>query len=327
MRCTQIAGSVDVAFFFIFLTLASPILAWVNIVSVGMYTGAYIALKHKQNRLAAWLIWTEVIIHAALGIVLIGWDSGFHYYLLMFIPAICLSAPRKWTFPGLLMLWVYYVGLNILARFFQPLQPIPDTPLYLVHLFNLTVVFAMFSYLTVFYLGVVLSAQKRLHSVAITDSLTGLLNRRQMQYLLDQEIERFKRSGQPVSLMLMDLDHFKQINDTCGHDYGDKILRAFADILQKGVRSQDFVSRWGGEEFLVVMPQSSLADTIQTAERLRAAMESYDELKTVEQAPKVTVSIGVTMLQPGDDAARIIGRADRAMYRSKELGRNQVTAA
>src|SRR5690554_8108717 len=108
----------------------------------------------------------------------------------------------------------------------------------LVHLFNLTVVFAMFSYLSVFYLGVVIAAQKRLQKVAITDSLTGLLNRRQMQYLLDQEVERFKRSGEPVSLMLMDLDHFKQLNDSRGHDAGDKVLQAFADILRQELRAR-----------------------------------------------------------------------------------------
>lgn len=99
-----------------------------------------------------------------------------------------------------------------------------------------------------------------------------LLNRRQMQYLLDQEIERHKRSSDQVSLMLMDLDHFKQLNDNHGHDAGDKVLQAFADILRKGLRSQDFVARWGGEEFLVLMPQCAVSDAIKTAERIRFAI-------------------------------------------------------
>ena len=326
MRCAQIAGSVDVAFFFLFLILDSPVLAWVNVVSVAMYIGAYYALKQRRNRLAVWLIWTEVVVHAALGIVMIGWGSGFHYYLLMFIPAICLSAPRKWIVPGLCVLWAYYVALSVVMWFVVPLQPIPEMALNLVHLFNLTVVFAMFSYLSVFYLGVVIAAQKRLQKVAITDSLTGLLNRRQMQYLLDQELERFKRSGEPVSLMLMDLDHFKQLNDSRGHDAGDKVLQAFADILRQELRAQDLVARWGGEEFLVIMPQCTVSDALKTAERLRVALETYRGKSTDGADFEATVSIGVTDLRQGDDAVTAVSRADRAMYQSKALGRNRVTA-
>ncbi|MBQ0834606.1 GGDEF domain-containing protein [Marinobacter sp.] len=93
-----------------------------------------------------------------------------------------------------------------------------------------------------------------------------------MQYLLDREIERFKRSGDPVSLMLMDLDHFKQLNDSRGHDAGDKVLQAFADILRQELRAQDLVARWGGEEFLVIMPQCTVSDALKTAERLRVAL-------------------------------------------------------
>jgi len=196
----------------------------------------------------------------------------------------------------------------------------------LVHLFNLTVVFAMFSYLSVFYLGVVIAAQKRLQKVAITDSLTGLLNRRQMQYLLDQELERFKRSGEPVSLMLMDFDHFKQLNDSRGHDAGDKVLQAFADILRQELRAQDLVARWGGEEFLVIMPQCTVSDALKTAERLRVALETYRGKSTGGADFEATVSIGVTDLRQGDDAVTAVSRADRAMYQSKELGRNRVTA-
>jgi len=196
----------------------------------------------------------------------------------------------------------------------------------LVHLFNLTAVFAMFSYLSVFYLGVVIAAQKRLQKVAITDSLTGLLNRRQMQYLLDQEIERFKRSGEPVSLMLMDLDHFKQLNDSRGHNAGDKVLQAFADILRQELRAQDLVARWGGEEFLVIMPQCTVSDALKTAERLRVALETYRGKSTGGADFEATVSIGVTDLRQGDDAVTAVSRADRVMYQSKALGRNRVTA-
>ncbi|MBN7769153.1 GGDEF domain-containing protein [Marinobacter daepoensis] len=325
MRCTQIAALVDIAFFILFLALDSPVLAWVNVVSVGMYVGAYYALKTRRNRLAVWLFWTEVLAHAALGITMIGWGSGFHYYLLLFIPAICLSAPRKWVFPGLCALWAYYVALDVLMWSIEPLQPIPQTALYVVHLFNLTVVFAMFSYLSVFYLGVVIATQRKLQAVAITDVLTGLLNRRQMQYLLDQEVERFKRSGQPMGLMLLDLDHFKQINDTYGHDMGDKVLQEFAVVLNEQFRSQDLVARWGGEEFLVAMPNSTGADVVRAAERVCQATAGRDWSEWMGEGRNVTVSIGVSEIKAGDDAAQALSRADEALYQSKASGRNCVT--
>lgn len=147
-----------------------------------------------------------------------------------------------------------------------------------------------------------------------------------MQYLLDREIERFKRSGDPVSLMLMDLDHFKQLNDSRGHDAGDKVLQAFADILRQELRAQDLVARWGGEEFLVIMPQCTVSDALKTAERLRVALETYRGKSSDGADFEATVSIGVTDLRQGDDAVTAVSRADRAMYQSKELGRNRVTA-
>ena len=112
-RCCQIAATVDVAFFFLFHMLGSPILAWVNVVSVTMYVVAYRALGRKQNGLAIGLIWAEVIIHAGLGIVLIGWDSGFHYYLLMFIPALFVSMALRSAVICLVALWSYLSLIHI----------------------------------------------------------------------------------------------------------------------------------------------------------------------------------------------------------------------
>ncbi len=114
MRCCLLAGSIDVAFFFIFLTLDSPILAWINVISVAMYVSAYRAFIHRRNRLGFVLIQTEVLVHAGLGTVLVGWESGFHYYLLMFIPALFVSTRARiaWILAG--HLWIYYAGLYVL---------------------------------------------------------------------------------------------------------------------------------------------------------------------------------------------------------------------
>lgn len=324
MRCAQIAGSVDVIFFFLFHALGSPILAWVNVVSVAMYAGAYYALKYRRNKTAVVLIWAEVLIHAALGIVLIGWESGFHYYLLMFIPAICVSAARKWAVFALLGLWGYFIALDVLMWFIPPLQPIHPTALHIVHLFNLSVVFAMFSYLSSYYLRMVVSAQRKLREMATTDSLTGLLNRRHMTYLAEKELARFQRSGHPVGFLLLDVDHFKSINDAYGHETGDGVLRSVADLIRRELRAQDMVGRWGGEEFLAVLPDTDSGKAQASAERVRNAFLEKDWAEIAGGDVEVTISIGVSELRAGDDLSTAVSRADTALYRSKNSGRNRV---
>ncbi|MBU2954196.1 sensor domain-containing diguanylate cyclase [Marinobacter sp. F3R08] len=324
MRCTQIAGTVDVIFFFLFQALGSPVLAWVNVVSVAMYAGAYYALKNHRNKIAVILIWAEVLGHAGLGIVLIGWQSGFHYYLLMFIPAICVSAPRRWAVFALLALWGYYIGLDGLMWYIEPLQPIHQTALHVVHLFNLSVVFAMFSYLASYYLRMVVTAQRNLREMATTDSLTGLFNRRHMTYLAEKEVARFRRSGHPVGLLLLDIDHFKLINDAYGHEAGDRVLRVVADVIRDELRAQDLVGRWGGEEFLVILPDTDSANAQASAERIRNAFLARDWSAVIDRDADVTISIGVSELQAGEDLSAALSRADEALYRGKSGGRNRV---
>lgn len=324
MRCTQIAATVDIAFFFLFLWLGSPILAWINIISIALYAGAYYAFKYRRNRLAVALIWVEVLGHAALGITMIGWDSGFHYYLLMFIPAISVAASKRSAAIALSVLWAYYVGLDVLMWNIEPVQPISETALHLVQLFNLTVVFAMFSYLASYYLQMVVRAQRKLKEMATTDPLTGLFNRRHMQFLAESELARFERSGHPVSFLLLDADYFKAINDKYGHETGDQVLVTLSRLIRDELRTQDLVARWGGEEFLVLLPDTRADSARGIAERIRASLESFPWKQVADQNLVVTLSAGISELREGDDLNSVINRADHALYRGKGAGRNRV---
>ena len=323
-RCCQIAATVDVAFFFLFHVLGSPILAWVNVISVAMYVVAYRALGKKQNILAIGLIWAEVIIHAGLGIVLIGWDSGFHYYLLMFIPALFVSMGLRAAVMSLLGLWSYYVALYLVMWFIDPVQPIAPGALLAVYLFNLSVVFAMFSYLSFFYLTMVTTANRKLRRMATTDPLTGLFNRRHMTYLVEKELARYQRSGHPVAFLVFDIDHFKAINDQHGHEAGDRVLEKVASIIKAQLRTQDLIARWGGEEFLAVLPDTGLSSAQASAERVREALLAHDWLAKTGERIDITLSAGVSEFRRDDDLNSAINRADRALYRSKEGGRNRV---
>lgn len=161
---------------------------------------------------------------------------------------------------------------------------------------------------------------------ALTDPLTGTYNRRYAASHLDALIDRCREAGSDLALMMLDLDHFKSINDSRGHAAGDEVLREFAERLRNNVRGMDLVARMGGEEFMVVMPdvQPELAGEI--AERVRAAVEAPTFGGGDGGPPiEVTVSIGLALLRPGESVFELVKRADLALYESKGSGRNRVT--
>ncbi|GAA6130538.1 GGDEF domain-containing protein [Halopseudomonas sabulinigri] len=326
MRCCQLAGSVDVAFFFIFLILGSPILAWVNVISVAMYVYAYRAFKQRRNSLAILLIRIEVLVHAGLGTVLVGWESGFHYFLLMFIPALFVSMHARSAWILAICLWIYYVALDVLMWYIEPLQPISSNALLGVHIFNLTTVFFMFSYLALYYVITVTRAHKHLARMATTDSLTNLFNRRHMIALTEKELARHHRRPRDLTFMLMDIDLFKQINDDYGHDTGDRVLSAVSQLLQESMREQDFIGRWGGEEFLAVLPETDTDQAWASAERIRKAVETL-VVENDGARISVTLSIGITQYRAEEALSNAIARADHALYAGKSAGRNRVELA
>ncbi len=166
--------------------------------------------------------------------------------------------------------------------------------------------------------------------LATTDSLTGVLNRRAMETVLSEEAQRSLRTGLPLSLLLLDLDHFKEINDTFGHAIGDRALQSAVTTIERQLRSFDRVGRWGGEEFLVALPGTKLSDAVAIAERLRG--DIFSTRVRGERAEgkfvSLSVSVGVAGYFPGDlDYDCALRRADEALYTAKRAGRNRVTSS
>ena len=161
----------------------------------------------------------------------------------------------------------------------------------------------------------------RLNRLAATDPLTGLANRRQTLELLEQLARDGRLERSPV-LMLCDLDHFKNINDGWGHAMGDQVLVAVASALRASTRDSDTVSRWGGEEFLIVLPDTREAEPAELAERLRLRVESLRVADRHECPVPVTLSIGIARLAAGESGASWLKRSDEALYRAKGDGRN-----
>lgn len=158
--------------------------------------------------------------------------------------------------------------------------------------------------------------------LAITDQLTGIYNRHKLDMVLQGEIDRYKRNHRPFGVMLLDIDHFKLVNDTYGHQLGDQILRDLARLLQTSIRGTDTAGRWGGEEFLLICPETSPEGLYNLAEKLRQTIAAH----AFARGNAITVSFGVTMNQLGDSINDIISRADKALYTAKNEGRNRVAA-
>lgn len=160
---------------------------------------------------------------------------------------------------------------------------------------------------------------------ASTDALTGLPNTRSVQATLKRMVAQANRSGLPLSALLVDLDHFKRINDTYGHGRGDEVLAAAAEAMRAAVRESDFVGRLGGEEFLILLPDTASEGALQSAEMVRAAVAAISVPKVDSQ---VTTSVGVAVLgDDGIDGDTLVRSADRALYAAKSLGRNRVASA
>ncbi|RTL48233.1 MAG: GGDEF domain-containing protein [Rhodocyclaceae bacterium] len=165
--------------------------------------------------------------------------------------------------------------------------------------------------------------QGRLEEMATIDKLTGLLNRQAFDILLQQALAEFQRVPQPLALLLFDVDHFKRINDSFGHLKGDNVLKDVALLLRNNLRQSDLAFRWGGEEFLVVLKGSGVADAVAVAEKIRTAIANH-RFGTPETPMQISISAGVTEYLPGDDADRLVGRADAGLYLAKRNGRNRV---
>ena len=197
----------------------------------------------------------------------------------------------------------YYIGPAYTIRFFCTL--------------TLTIILANIV------LSIIGDLHRRLMDQAIVDPLTGAFNRRHMDRCLDEVIERQRRSAAPAALLLIDIDHFKRINDQLGHAKGDGVLRGIVELIRRRARRLDLLFRIGGEEFMLLLPDTQQADAAAVAEQLRASIAE----SALPQNWRVTASIGVSELRPGQSLDAWMKEADDAMYAAKEAGRDRVVCA
>jgi len=166
---------------------------------------------------------------------------------------------------------------------------------------------------------------RRLRDLADTDTMTGLPNRRCMRDILYREISRLRRGGKPFCIIMIDIDAFKSVNDLYGHDCGDHALRMFATEVSRALRTQDVCARWGGEEFLIVLPETGLENALRVAERIRAAVQNKS-MKCGDQEFTITASMGVREFHALDELDDCLKDVDEKLMQAKQEGRNQIAS-
>jgi diguanylate cyclase (GGDEF)-like protein len=212
-----------------------------------------------------------------------------------------------------------YAAVAVLSQLWQPELVEARREIFRVVVFG--VVLGWMAYMA----STIAELRQRLRQQAQRDGLTDAFNRRHMMSLLAVEAARAER-GAALSLCLADMDNFKEINDTCGHLAGDTVLKHFAAMAKAQLRATDFVARFGGEEFLVALSQTALADAARVAERVRAGLAAAS-IVGIPAGQRVTVSIGVAQHRPGESIEATLQRADAALYKAKDEGRNRVICA
>ncbi len=307
-------------------------LAALNIAGVLSYALALRLLRRGHIDAPFGIGATELAVHATVVTLALGLQSGFFLYLPLqtvltfFNPKSSLRTKILWGVTHALL----FMAVVAAADTFRPALALDVGALRLLLVLNAALFVGGLSFLAHVVSEAARSAERDLRAalargdeLARTDALTGLLNRRAMSELLAAEAARVERHGRPFAVLVADLDDFKGINDAYGHPAGDHTLRCVASRLLGAVRAQDHVARWGGEEFLLLLPETDEETGLRVAERLRAAVsEPALQLEGVEF--RLTATFGVTVHRGGDTILESIRQADRALYAGKHLGKDRV---
>jgi len=323
---------------FIFLYIGIISLSIYNFLVLILYAFVYYLVKKKQFVLSYILAYFDVFLHSFISTLLVGLDYGFLLYLVMLVPISLLIAystenfPRRTFYPVILSAldMIVFICCSYYSDLLPTIYPNPgEKVVLLIYSFNSLMVFSTIIVFSLLFTFEIRNAQivlerrnQRLDIIASLDPLTGLLNRRSMEAHMNVSMQKAKEQGRIFSLVLCDLDDFKRINDTYGHDCGDQVLLKVSEIIRSHMREFDYVCRWGGEEILILLDcEKSIAKMI--AERIRygiaTAFISFDD-----EDISFTMTFGISSYAHNKQLDQMIQEADEKMYVGKRNGKNKV---
>jgi diguanylate cyclase (GGDEF)-like protein len=304
----------------------------VNIFSVGFYAyGIVFALQKKDTNKFMQMTLFEIVTHAILATLFAGWNYGFQRFLICMIPVPYMFSLKKNPLNHIVsiavMVMFIALRLSVCDLGFRLSEKLSDSPTPFWYIFNSLTSFIVILLITLLFrikmrrLNVSLANQNEmLQKAASVDSLTGLFNRRAMQKFLNQ----IQNSGQGYCVIMSDIDFFKKINDTYGHSAGDAVLTEIARCMLSAVPSEGYVCRWGGEEFLIVIPGADLSKGKEISQELREKISRITFGSEDGKTFGVTSTFGVCEAEPGQLPDKAINIADNRLYIGKDSGRNCV---
>jgi diguanylate cyclase (GGDEF)-like protein len=311
----------------VFYLLGNTISLYNNILCVAL--DALCLVLHRRGRFntAIFIFVCAIAYHTSYCILAFGKDNGLLYYYLTLVAIVFFSELRlPFKVIGAALLAGLCVVMFEYTKFSSPVTPLSDRVLMFWHISNALANFSAVAYTAFYFLRIADAAEEKLRYQATHDYLTGILNRSAIIQVLDVEVIRSHRGHSSLGVIMADIDHFKKLNDTRGHQAGDMVLSETASLLSSMLRPYDRMGRYGGEEFILVIPGGTLASTHDIAERMRIAVQN--RIITFGDTPlAVTMSFGVTAIEnPSFDYSidGIIEIADRALYGAKKRGRNRV---
>ena len=304
---------------------------WFNIGSCLLYFATYFLVQNGYYNLILFLISSEIIIHACLAVYYLGWNTGFHYYIIAVVPVIFFSALKSNIIKLLstLIICAIYIAAIFYSDLLPPIYFLEEEIVTKLKYINIFLLFIALAFPAYYYNSAVVKTRKelkelnnQLHFLASTDPLTELLNRRAMNKRMELEVEKKNNQSQFV-VVIADIDDFKLINDYYGHSCGDFILQELAQLMERELVSKGLVSRWGGEEFLIFLPKTTLNQGLAIAKRLKEKIASY----TFEYQNKkigITMTFGASEYSYQVELEECIKEADQALYQGKQDGKNKV---
>lgn len=326
-------AAVHFALIFIFASVGVYSMTIFNIASTVCYLLCGILVKKERYILFYYITFLEICLHSYTATILVGWELGFPMYIIGIMPVIFYmhfslnesASLRESLLIGLCCL-VSFIVCRIISYRIEPVYTISPKASMHIYIFNTLCAFGLLMFFSLFFLreiqfsrAVLEEQNARLDKIAGIDSLTGLYNRRSMDKFLSSALS----SGKTFSVIMCDIDDFKKINDTYGHNSGDEVLKRISETMISILRENDFVCRWGGEEILILASGTPLNGAALVAERIRAHIEDM-EVFCEEHTIKCTITAGAAESTEAATIEEIISLADERLYSGKKSGKNKV---
>jgi diguanylate cyclase (GGDEF)-like protein len=309
----------------LFFSLGLSFLAFLNVFSSILWITGWRANRLGNHDLAITLIVSEIIMHTIFVVPTVGWHAGFQYYLLGTIPFSLFNNRFSGTSIILISigLCVTFIVLDVMTHDQPDTYALSASLISFMNYANTVISFTGTAIISFYFRLASITLEQELEKLAHTDSLTGLYNRRRMKEVLEIQRSLSARTNLGFALIFVDIDHFKKFNDTYGHGCGDYILCEVAAFMKKHLRHGDAIARWGGEEFLIMLPNTDIHGARAIAEKIRRAI-SMKRFHLGGQDFSVTMTFGITQHEEDTSIDDSLKRADDALYKGKEAGRNLV---